>query len=128
MILFFECRAKMYSVVRRVLIYSFLKVKVLIAQLYLTLQPHRMWPAGLLCPWNSPGKNTEMGSHSFLQGIFLTQGSRLGLLHCRQILYIWANTYIPSTMLSYCNIQRWLIHREWSSSYSCLFLPFSDII
>ena len=35
MILFFECRAKMYSVVRSVLIYSFLKVKVLIAQLYL---------------------------------------------------------------------------------------------
>ena len=78
MILFFECRAKMYSVVRSVLIYSFLKVKVLIAQLYLTLQPHRMWPARLLCPWNSPGKNTEMGSHSFLQGIFLTQGSHLG--------------------------------------------------
>ena len=128
MILFFERRAKMYSVVRSVLIYSFLKVKVLIAQLCLTLEPHRMWPVRLLCPWNSPGKNTEVGSHSFLQGIFLTQGLRLGLLHCRQILYIWANTYIPSTMLRYYNIQRWLIHRECSSSYSCLFLPFSDII
>ena len=31
-----------------------------------------------------------MGSHSVLQGIFLTQGSNLGLLHCRQILYHWA--------------------------------------
>ena len=29
------------------------------------------------CPWNSPGKNTGMGSHSFLQGIFPTQGSNL---------------------------------------------------
>ena len=28
-----------------------------------------------------------MGSHSLLQGIFPTQGSNLGLLHCRQILY-----------------------------------------
>ena len=28
-----------------------------------------------------------MGSHSLLQGIFLTQGSNPGLLHCRQILY-----------------------------------------
>ena len=28
-----------------------------------------------------------MGSHFLLQGIFLTQGSNLGLLHCRQILY-----------------------------------------
>ena len=28
-----------------------------------------------------------MGSHSLLQGIFLTQGSNPDLLHCRQILY-----------------------------------------
>ena len=39
------------------------------------LQPHGLWPARLLCPWNSPGKSTGMGSCSFLQGIFLTQGS-----------------------------------------------------
>ena len=41
----------------------------------------------LLCPWASPGRNTGVGSHSLLQGIFPTQGSNLGLLHCRQILY-----------------------------------------
>ena len=35
----------------------------------------------------SPGKNTGVGSHSLLQGIFQTQGSNLGLLHCRKILY-----------------------------------------
>ena len=29
----------------------------------------------------------EWVSHSFLQGIFPTQGLKLGLLHCRQILY-----------------------------------------
>ena len=28
----------------------------------------------LLCPWNSPGKNTGVGCHVLLQGIFLTQG------------------------------------------------------
>ena len=35
----------------------------------------------LLCPWNSPGKNTEVGCHFLLQGILLTQGlnSRLFL-------------------------------------------------
>ena len=33
--------------------------------------------------WNSPGKNTGVGSHSLLQGIFATQGSNLVLLHCR---------------------------------------------
>ena len=41
----------------------------------------------LLCPWNSPGKNTGVGSYSLLQGIFLTEGSNSGLLRCRQILY-----------------------------------------
>ena len=42
---------------------------------------------GLYRPWNSPGQNTGMGSLSLLQGIFPTQGSNPGLLHCRQILY-----------------------------------------
>ena len=45
------------------------------------------------CPWDSPGKNTGVGFHALLQGIFLTQGSYpclLHLLHCRQILYHWA--------------------------------------
>ena len=45
------------------------------------------WPARLLCPWNSPGQNTAVGCHFLLQGIFPTQQSNLGLLHCRQILY-----------------------------------------
>ena len=40
----------------------------------------------LLCPWGSPGKNTGVGCHFLLQGIFLTRGSSPGLLHCRQIL------------------------------------------
>ena len=33
---------------------------------------------------DSPGKNTGVGCHALLQGIFLTQGSNPGLLHCRQ--------------------------------------------
>ena len=47
-----------------------------------SLQPH--W---LYSPWNSPGQNTGVGSHSLLQGIFPTQGSNPGLLHCWWILY-----------------------------------------
>ena len=38
-------------------------------------------PTSLLGPWDFPGKNTGVGSHSLLQGIFLTQGSNPGLLH-----------------------------------------------
>ena len=52
-----------------------------------SLQPCRLQPARLLCPWDSPGKNTRVGYHFLLQGIFPTQGSNLGLLHCRQMLY-----------------------------------------
>ena len=37
----------------------------------------------LLCPWNFPGKNTGVSCYFLLQGIFLTQGSNLGLLYCR---------------------------------------------
>ena len=49
--------------------------------------PHRQQPTRLLCPWDSPGKNTGVGSHFLLQGIFLTQGSNPGLLNYQQILY-----------------------------------------
>ena len=45
------------------------------------------FPSGLYSPWNSPGQNTGVGSLSLLQGIFPTQGSNPGLLHCRRILY-----------------------------------------
>ena len=44
-------------------------------------------PQALYSPRNSPGKNTGVGSLSFLQGIFPTQGLNPGLPHCRQILY-----------------------------------------
>ena len=52
-----------------------------------SLPPHGLYPARLLCLWDSPGKNTEVGCHFLLQGIFPTQGSNPGLLHCRQILH-----------------------------------------
>ena len=34
----------------------------------------------MLCPWDSPGKNTGVGCHFLLQGIFPTQELNLGLL------------------------------------------------
>ena len=38
-----------------------------------------LYPTRLLCPWDSPGKNTGVGCHFLLQGIFLTQGLNLNL-------------------------------------------------
>ena len=52
----------------------------------------------IICPWNSPGKNPGVGSHSFLQRIFLTQGSNLGLPHCRQILYCLSHQGRPKRL------------------------------
>ena len=47
-----------------------------------------LWTLACQVPlWNSPGQNTGVGSLSFLQGIFPTQGSNPDLPHCRQILY-----------------------------------------
>ena len=46
-----------------------------------SLRPHRLQPTRLLCPWDFPGKNTEVGCHFLLQGIFPTQGSNPCLLH-----------------------------------------------
>ena len=42
--------------------------------------------ASLLCPRDSPGRNTGVSCHALLQGIFLTQGSNPGLLLCRHSL------------------------------------------
>ena len=42
---------------------------------------------------DSPGRNTRVGCHSLLQGIFPIQGSNPGLLCFRQILYHRATTY-----------------------------------
>ena len=56
------------------------------------LQPH-----GLYSPWNSLGQNTGVSRLSLLQGIFPTQQSNWGLLHCRQILYQLSDQGSPDT-------------------------------
>ena len=46
-----------------------------------SLRLHGLQPSRLLCPWDFPGKNTGVGCHFLLQGIFATQGSSWGILH-----------------------------------------------
>ena len=41
-------------------------------------RPHGQEPSRLLCPWDFPGKNTGVGYHLLLQGIFPIQGSAGG--------------------------------------------------
>ena len=52
----------------------------------------------VLCPWDSPGKNTRVGRCSFLQGIVPAQRSNPDLPHCRQILYRLNHWGSPKTL------------------------------
>ena len=45
-----------------------------------SLRPRGLEPARLLCPWDSPGRNTGVGCRFLLQGIFPTQGLSLSPL------------------------------------------------
>ena len=65
------------------------------------VRPRGLWPARLLCPWDSPGKNTGVGCHLLLQGIFPTQGSTPslpGLLH-----WHWPADSLPLCQLGSAN-------------------------
>ena len=77
-----------------------------------SMWPHGLHPVRLICPWDSPGKSTEVDCHALLQGIFPTQGSNLGLLHCRRILYRWATREAPrsecnSSNVKHTNLMSW---------------------
>ena len=53
---------------------------------------------GLYSPWSCPCQDTGVGSLSFLQEIFLTQGLNAALLHCRRILYQLSHQRSPRTL------------------------------
>ena len=71
------------------------------------LRPHGLYPARLLCPWDSPGKNTGVGCHFLLQGIFPTQGLNLRLLH----LLHWQANSLPLCHLG-CLFKEIAWHKE----------------
>ena len=79
----------------------------------------------LLCPWNSPGKNTGVGSHSLLQGIFLIQGSNPGLLSTGRFFYHLSHQ--RSSVRSFQKVNSVFpkgLHM-WTSVFQCMVLPTS---
>ena len=56
-----------------------------------SLQPHGPKPSRFFCPWNFPGKNTGVGCHFLLPGIFPTQG----LKPCLLCLLHWQADSLP---------------------------------
>ena len=74
-------------------------VLCLVAQSCLTLcDPMDCSPPGSPVHGDSPGKNTRMGCHALLQGIFPTQGWNSGVLHSRWILYHLSHQENPALM------------------------------
>ena len=70
------------------LAYPYCAMLCLVAQSCLTLcDPWDCNPPGSHVHGDSTGKNTGVGCHALLRGIFPTQGSNPGFPHCRQILY-----------------------------------------
>ena len=86
------------------------------------------WTAACQAPLSVEfcGKNTGVSIHSHLQGIFLTQGSNPGLLHCRQILYHLSHQGNPNkTLLNLMKAVGESGHKRYSGSYvlSTNYLP-----
>ena len=69
-------------------------------------------PPGSSVPGDFPGKNTGVGCHALLQGIFPTQGSNPGLLHCRGILYQLSYQRSPCYMLGCHKIPDWWLKQQ----------------
>ena len=67
-----------------------------------SLWPHALSPAKLLHQWDFSGKNTGVGCHFLLQGMFLTQRLKPCLLHYRCIIYHQKTSWIT------------IIHFKWS--------------
>ena len=54
-----------------------------------SLRSYGLQLARLLCPWDSPGKNTGVGCHALIQVIFLTQGSNLSPVLTGRFFTTW---------------------------------------
>ena len=96
---------------------NLLNVLCLVAQSCLTVCDSMDYsPPGFSVHGDSPGKNTGVGCHALLQGIFLTQRSDSGLLQCRRILYQVSYPGSPTYWILY-----WKWRTELLSEYKRIF-------
>ena len=75
-----------------------------------SLPPHGLEPIRLLCPWDSPGRNTGLGCHAFLQGIFPDPGTETRSLVSSALAgglfttsTTWETPYTCKCISQYCN-------------------------
>ena len=98
---------------------SYVRAQLLSHVRLFSTQPYGLQPARLLCSWDSPGKNTGVGCHFLLQGIFLTQGWNQRLLH---LLHL----QVDSLPLSHLGSPFWLLPIAYFSTVLFFYLSFSS--
>ena len=85
-----------------------------------SLRPCGLSSARLLCPWDSPGKDTGVGCHALLQGIISTQGLNPSFPHCqwipvwaiREVSHLWDN-FIHTLYTLFQQIPEYLLCVRW---------------
>ena len=98
-------------------------VLCLVTQLCPTLcDPMDCSPSGSSVHGDSLGKNTGVGCHALLQGIFLTYKLNPGLPHCRWILYHLSHQGSPLNLNSLVPLSFLLVWLENSNSKWCYYL------
>ena len=94
--------------------YSVCAVLCLVAQSYLTVcDPIDCSLSGSSVHGDSPGKNTGVGCHALLQGIFPTQGSKPGFTHSGRFFAVWTTRCIKiSKFAEFSNRTMFLLPRQ----------------
>ena len=90
--------------------------------------PMNCSPPGSSVHGDSPGKNTGVGCHALLQGIFPTQESNQSLLHCRWILYQLSYQRSPTTVNKSQEIGIGLVYRPYSDFTSFYMQCFVSLV
>ena len=73
---------------------------------------------------DSPGKNTRVGHHALLWGIFPTQGSNPGLLHCRWILYQLSH---QGSLKAHLDLRQ-LVHMGICGIHTWVYIPIEHLV
>ena len=96
----------------------------LVSQSCPTLYDPEGWaPPGCSVHGDSPGKNTGVGCHALLQGIFPTQGSNPGPPHCRQNHYCLSHQgspFKPYLFPKFKIISIHIFHITFHYSFACI--------
>ena len=103
---------------------SMLLISCALSPSVMSLWPHGLQSARLLCPWGFSRQEYWMGCHALLQGIFPTQESNQGLLHCRRILY---QLCYQGCLVYFITLPNWAWENSWDYIFEFSLLEICNI-